>query len=253
MHPTPSGGPRLTERDGLTRISVFLILAIGAFTVYQSYFREWALRKDLFYDSDADLVATSQYLNDADLSDSRLYLSANHYRHPTVAFLTEQYDRIKWLPQSNAIVFPGEGEATYLFSHNSPLPEWAVDYFPPTPSVSGSDGPDGEPTFILYQLSGPIEIAPPNVTNANFANQVTLLGYSIESIAAGDVLSLELFWRVEAQPTANLLPFVYIEDAWKHRWGQASSICTKGKRFAVGWIISDRFDLFTSRPAQERG
>ncbi len=232
-----------TERDGLTRISVFLILAIGAFTVYQSYFREWALREDLFYDSDADLVATSQYLNDADPSDNSLYLSANHYRHPTVAFLTEQYDRIKWLPQSKAIVFPSDGEATYLFSHNSPLPEWAVDYFPSTPIVSGADGPDGEPTFSLYQLAGPIEIAPPNVTNANFANQVTLLGYSIESIAAGDVLSLELFWRVEEQPTANLLPFVHLEDAWKHRWGQVESFAYPAEQWAPGEIIVQRVEL----------
>ncbi len=231
------------EQGGLTRISVFLILIIGAISIYQSYFREWALRKDLFYDSDADLVATSNYLNDADLAGGSLFVSANHYRHPTVAFLAEQYDRIKWLPQSQAIVFPGEGEATYLFSHNSPLPDWAADYFPRTPNLTGSEGPDGEPTFSLYKLSGPVEISLPNVTNANFADQVTLLGYDIASMNEGEVLTLDLFWRVKDEPPTNLMPFVHIEDAWRHRWSQVESFAYPSEQWAPGDIIVQRVDL----------
>ena len=40
-----------------------------------------------------------------------LFAAALHYRHPTVAFSAEQYDMVKWLPNSAALVLPADGSA----------------------------------------------------------------------------------------------------------------------------------------------
>ena len=40
-----------------------------------------------------------------------IYVASPHYRHPTLAFLSANYDAVKWLPGSHALVFPATGEA----------------------------------------------------------------------------------------------------------------------------------------------
>jgi len=36
-----------------------------------------------------------------------VYLAALHYRHPTVAALSEKFDEVKWIAGNRGIVLPG--------------------------------------------------------------------------------------------------------------------------------------------------
>jgi hypothetical protein len=49
-----------------------------------------------------------------------VYVASPHYRHPTLAFLSANYDAVKWLPGSHALVFPAAGEALYLLPGQQP-------------------------------------------------------------------------------------------------------------------------------------
>ncbi len=46
---------------------LLLILVFGSVAVVDAYFNEWSSRQDVYYDTDSDLVAISQYLDNLDL------------------------------------------------------------------------------------------------------------------------------------------------------------------------------------------
>jgi len=224
-------------------VMVLLILALGSVAVVDAYFDKWSSREDVYYDTDSDLVAISQYLDNLDLADETIFLAALHYRHPTLAFLSDRYEQVNWLPQSQALVFPADGPALYIFPHNSPLPEWAASYFPSDPYTVGPEGPDGEPLFTVYRRSSAPELVPPFPEIANFSDQLTLLGYDVQGGTAGDSLPLSLFWRVERQPDAELVPFVHLEDAWGYRWSQAEFAAYPAEQWHPGDLIIQRIEV----------
>jgi hypothetical protein len=87
-------------------------------------------------------------------------VAALHYQHPTLAYLSQKYSQVKWLPESQAVVFPAREDAVYIFPHNSPLPDWAVDYFAQAKLLPNRFAPDGSQAFIAYEMRGTPTIAP---------------------------------------------------------------------------------------------
>jgi 4-amino-4-deoxy-L-arabinose transferase-like glycosyltransferase len=215
---------------------ILLTLGIGLLQTSQTYFGEWAPRADLFLESDADLAAAAAFLNELDTTGKTIYVSALHYRHPTVAVISSQYDRVKWLPQGLAIPFPTDSVAIYLFPQNSPAPEWAVPYL--ETAVWQQSGPliDGEPAFMAYELDEPPLISLANPTNINFGNAITLEGYDVADLS--ESVQILLYWRVNGRPAANFTPFVHLEDQWGHRWSQVETFAYPAEQWRVGeWII----------------
>lgn len=231
------------NRPALWAYSVTLVVAIGGLTTAWLYFDQWATRADVYYENDGDLVAVSGYLDSLDLSGQHVYLSALHYRHPTVAFLSERYDDVRWLPESQALVFRSDRPAVYLYPHNSPPPEWAAGLLPAEPAVTGPDGPDGQPAFVVYEVNQPPELSPASAINANFANQVSLLGYELPQPVSGDTVPLNLFWRVQTAPSGDMKPFVHLEDAWGHRWGQEESFAYPAEQWLPGDVVVQQIEL----------
>jgi len=231
------------QKSVLTAIILSLVLLVGAATTVKAYFVEWKVREDLFYDSDADLVEVARYLEDTDLEQDALFVTALHYRHPTIAFLSEQYDRLKWLPGSQALAFPEEGPATYIFSHNSPMPEWAASFLPAGPNFEGPPGPDGEPTFSVYHNLQPPTLNPSVEVNANFGNQATLIGYDLGDTVSDDTVPVTLYWRVEKPPTAHYAPFLHLEDEWGYRWSQKELSTYPAEQWSAGDVFVQQAEL----------
>ena len=254
----PFGGGRMRlavsglmrKRPALWAFSLILVLLVGGVTTGRTYFEDWATRADVFYESDGDLVAVSEYLDTADLAGKSAYVAALHYRHPTVAFLSERYDQLRWLPEGRALVIRNDEPALYIYPHNSPPPEWATGFLPPEPVVEGPIGPDGRPTFVAYELTQPPDLSPASVVNANFADQGTLVGYEIGALDSGERLPLTLYWQVQRSPAGNLTPFVHIEDAWGYRWGQVESFAYPAEQWRPGDVIIQRVEapLSTGMP-----
>lgn len=234
--------PRLSLTPTALTVGMAVLLIGGIFTDYL-YFDEWAPLPELYYESDGDLTAVAQFLDETELSDTTIYVASEHYQHPTLAFLSQQYDRVKWLPQSQALVFPAQGPAIYIYPHNSPRPEWAERYLPTQLATEQYKGPDGEPAFTAYTLTGPLAPPAPTPTDINFGNAIDLVGYGVQSTTVAEKVFVTLFWRVNNRPTADIMPFIHLEDNWQHRWGQKELSAYPSPQWEVGEFIIEQVEL----------
>lgn len=234
------GGPQLTPA---LFTAGMLLLILGSIYVERLYFQNWAERAEVYLESDGDLTAVANYLNTLDTSNKSLYVAALHYQHPTLAFLSDKYEQIKWLPQSQAVVFPAEGTAVYVFPQRSPLAPWASPYFTNANLLENADAPDGSPAFKAYELSELPSLAISHPLHANFNNTITLLGYDVAPGTANETLPLTLYWQVKQRPAANYAPFVHLEDQWGHRWSQIETFAYPSAQWQAGETIVQRVEL----------
>ena len=235
------GWPKLAP--AIVGSAVLVLMAGGLFTG-RTYFRIWASDPALYFESDGDLVAVSQFLDEIDTQGKTIYVAALHYRHPTLAFLSQRYGEIKWLPQSQALVFNPNNPALYIYPHNSTIPHWATLYLQTATRLDTLNGPDGRPAFAAYELQRPPPLGIPNAVNANFGNVMTLLGYEVESAAAGMTMPVTLYWRVDGRvQSGDFTPFVHLEDAWRGRWSQVETFAYPSEQWQPGEMIIQRVDL----------
>ncbi|MEW5985280.1 MAG: glycosyltransferase family 39 protein [Chloroflexota bacterium] len=224
-------------------IVIALVLVVGGWATAGAYFGEWATRADVYYESDADLAALSRYLDQTDVSGMTVYVGALHYRHPTVAFMSQRYGQVKWLPGSQALVFPAAGPALYLFPRSSPTPDWGQTYLLRPLPVAGFFGPDDRLPFQAYLLDESPGLFMENPAEVNFGNVITLLGYNVSGTAAGSHVSLTLYWRVDGPPAAGLRAFVHLEDGWGYRWGQVEPDAYPSEQWMVGETMIQRVEV----------
>lgn len=219
---------------------LLVMIGLGLPLTARTYFHEWGAQAALFYESDGDMAALAAYLDELDTNGKTIYVAALHYQHPTLAFLSEKYPQVKWLPESQALIFPAELPAVYLFPHNSPAPDWAQALLETAVSLPTPSGPDGVPAFTAYELRTLPEVTAAYTVAANFENQVTLLGYDVAPAPAGEPIPLTLYWRIENPPAAAVISFIHLEDAWGHRWSQIEPFAYPAAQWAAGEFVVQR-------------
>ena len=221
-----------------------VVLVAEGLLVWRLYFDVWGADPAVFAATDGDLTAVADFLNQQPPNpDESLYVAALHYQHPTIAFLSDRYGDVKWLPDSAAFVLPPQGSALYVYPLNSPLPEWAAPFLEGAASLPAVNGPDGRPAFAAYRLTAVPAVAAPISQTVNFGNTVTLLGYDVGPAAAGEMAPLTLYWRIDAEPAADFAPFVHLEDAWGARWSQAQTFAYPAAQWQPGEIVVQRVNV----------
>lgn len=239
------GRPPLTRAVSIT---VLFILLVGGVLVQHHYFRQWAAQPDLLLVTDGDLTAAAAWLDDTlaalpPAEQPTVYIAAAHYRHPTLAFLSRNYDDLKWLPGSHALVFPAAGPALYLYPANSPAPDWALPYLEAEAPPEIVAAADGQELFRVYRLGAPPAL-PAATGSSNFAGLIILDALTTEPAAAGDSLPLMLRWTVTATPPAvNYATFAHLEDMNGHRWSQTDQDDYPAEQWQPGEVILERLDL----------
>ncbi len=203
----------------LLRSSAPLLLLLQALLTGWLYFGQWGTRADVFYENDGDLAAVATYLNEHMPTDQPVFVAVLHVPHPTLAALAADYDQLRLIPHGRALVLPAGGRATYIFPRNVPVPVWMRPLLPP-PALLGPLGPDGEPTFALYQLDSTVLRQPSHPLTANFSHALTLTGYDVGSGASGADLPLTLYWEVAGEPAESYLTYAHLEDGTGFRWSQ---------------------------------
>jgi hypothetical protein len=157
-------------------ITVFTLI-FGTLTTYHSYFNLWATAPSLHYANDTDLVNAARWINTQDTSNTSVYFSAIHYRHPTVAYLARDFPSFRWFTGGQALAIP-EGLAVYVFPHSALPPEdWIAQWTP----VHAPLGPDGTPDFRAYRFDSTPPLPDFIPASANFGNIVELTGYRLVS------------------------------------------------------------------------
>ncbi len=215
------------------------LLLGGSLMTNRLYFEQWAVQSELFFEADGDLVAAAAYLNERELGDTVVYVAALHYQHPTIAFLSRHYSRIKWLPNSQAVAFPAEGPVLYVYPFNSPLPVWAAPFFDQEPD----DPLAALLPFNVYELARPPTLNPAHRAEANFGHTIQLTGYDLAAAPVGSSLPLTLYWEVTGQPRADVIPFVHLEDQWRSRWAQADTFAYPSAQWTEGERIVQRVEV----------
>ena len=217
-----------------------LLLLATAFTTTRAYFCEYVSRTDLYEASDGDLADIATYLNQADLTDTTVYVGSIHYRHPTVAFLAEAYSQVKWLVGASTAVYPTSGEALYLFPRSAnPSVDWLTRYLPDAVSIEATTATDGAPAFAGYRLSAPPSL--PDQVLADFSGVVRLLRYRVERAISGGEVDVTVLWQVLASPPhSDLTLFYHLVDPWGGLWGQAEPFQYAAEGWTPGEVVINR-------------
>ncbi len=220
-----------------------LVLLSGGLATSTAYFEQWARETTLFYESDGDLATVARFLDETDLQGKSVFVAAAHYRHPTVAFLSDAYEQVKWLPEADALVFPNSGPALVVYPHNTPAPAWAMPYLAAGQRVDipYSDAPDD--VYTAYELPETALLLIDEAADLNFGDAVSLLGYETAPAKAGTDLAVTLIWRVDNPPAADYMPFVQLEDKWGYRWGQAESFAYPAEQWEKGETIVQQVQI----------
>jgi hypothetical protein len=225
-------------------------LWVGGNLTQRLYFEQWAAQDELLLVNDGDLTAAAAYLDEtlaAMPPDERptVYVASVHYRHPTLAFLSENYDSLKWLPGSHALVFPAEGEALYLYPANNPAPAWALPYLEAEGPPETVTAENGQELFRVYRLNERPPLPFPEEAPSNFGGLIVLNGVVTEPAAGGEVMPVTLTWTVTAAPPDNgsLPTFVHLEDLNGYRWSQMEQDGYPAGQWTPGEIILERVDV----------
>ena len=229
----------LNQWKKLTRyapiIAITLLIA-GTFQTYHLYFNDWATRQELFYENESDLVALAHHLDQTDTGDDQLFVSAKHYRHPTLAFLSDRYDEIHWLPNGNALVMPANETAQLFYPHSLPPPAWAQPFLP-------NPIPNNNRLFTSYRLNNPLPLTNFTPITINFDHILQLTSIQPASVISQTV-AINLNWHVTTLPPDNLTPFFHLQDEWGRRWSQAEPFAYPSEQ----WQIDDQILLHAELP-----
>ncbi|MBI3764421.1 MAG: hypothetical protein HY260_21485 [Chloroflexi bacterium] len=207
-----------------SRISISLVSTVSLISLCLStssaYFLEWGRWPIVYRDNDADLAAAARWLNEQDTANTSIFMSAIHYRHPTIAFLAQDYSRMRWFTGANTLAIPPTGGAIYIFPHSAPPPdEWIAQWS--SALVAAPPGPDGESDFRAYRFNAPPPTPPYTTSPANFDNIVALTGYRAIRAVSGKSVVVDLYWRVLNPPgTGDFRVVADLVDAWGYHWAQ---------------------------------
>ncbi len=231
-------GPLIPHAYPLTLVAAG-VLAYGAFTTFNNYFNDWAHLPNQRLNNDADLTAIADYLNAQDLSDTEIFVSTIHYRHPTFAYLARDFGRIRWFTGGASLAFPADRPALYVFAASAPPPEeWIAAWGPYLMEAPASGD------FRAYRFAAGQAPPLPGFTplNENFGNLIFLTGY--RTVPQTDSLTLDVRWRVENLPvTGDFLPYARIFDSRGEAWTQSGGFSYPSEQWAMGDTLLTRITI----------
>jgi 4-amino-4-deoxy-L-arabinose transferase-like glycosyltransferase len=134
----------------------FLLAATGAHTYIQC-FHVWGPSVPNYYVASGYLVEAADLLNARLPADADVYVSAEHYRHPTMALLADRYADIRWLIGPDVLVFPtaSERETWYVFTHEAMPPRETLDHVLGLPGLPLCGGRNACPSARTSRVGQP--------------------------------------------------------------------------------------------------
>lgn len=96
---------------------------------------------------------------------------------------------------------------------------------------------DHSVNLCIYQIEG-TEYTVPIDLNANFGDQIDLMGYELESteVSPGGELHLTLYWRALLHPRTDYTVFTHLLDEEQTIWGQRDSQPANATRPTSTWV-----------------
>jgi hypothetical protein len=231
------------KRRFVLPIALSLILILPTIETGVVYFGQYVREPQLYIQSDGDLADIANWLNTHDTLSEPVYIAALHYRHPTVAALSDKYSDLKWIAGNRGIVLPnGPG---YLFFARLGLPDeqWLQRILPDATLIDLPLAPDGATNYRLYHLAAQPVVTPQVKLDVNFGNSVQLTGYDVIARNNHDA-SVTLYWRVLNKPDrGDYSTFAQLRDQWGFEWGKGGSFDYPSEQWTPGEIFVNRLDV----------
>lgn len=223
-----------------------VVLVVSMIGTGTAYLRDWASSAALNYAADGDLAEIASYLNRTELGETTPYVATVHYRHPTLAFLAEDYARIRTLTGGRTLVFPDRREALLLIPRSaSDELAWIESVLPEDALLAEGARPDFAPAFHAYQLDRTLAPEPARRVTANFGEVARLLGYDIlNQPESGDSVEVAVWWRVLNVPDrGDYGPIARLVDPWALTWGETQPFHYPSEQWTPGEVIVDHLSI----------
>jgi hypothetical protein len=213
---------RTGNRAKITLLAAALLA--GTFNTARDYFA-WATRADLYYETDADLAAASEWV--LSQGAESVYIAAQDRYHPTV----QVYDLpgVRWLG-TDTLFLPAADEATIIFPQSAPPPSdwqgWLEEGA--TDAADIPTGPDGRPAFVAYRLTSntSLPLSAPGSTIQN--PYLSLVGVYEGGAFPNASVDIMTAWQVDNTPLVrDLTPIVQMEDT-------LGNVIARAESFSVG-------------------
>jgi len=225
-----------------TCITVISLLGMRTARAYTT----WSSSAALYYAADGDLADAAHYLNQADLSSTTPYVASLHYRHPTLAFLADSYDAVRWLVDGRTLVFPPDGEALILYPRSTSEDlAWVQSLLPDDALAAAPKGPDGEPAFHAFRVGAADAPTPDVPRDANFGHVARLLGYTITNEPrSGERVDVALTWRVIGQPDQpDYRTVTRLVDPWGAFWADTQPLHYPSEQWTGRELVVDHLSV----------
>jgi len=223
-----------------------LLLAISGLATASAYFDHWAASAELYYAADGELADIAAYLNRMDLESATPYVASIHYRHPTLAFLVDDYGVIRWLTGGRTVVFPAQGDALLIFPRSaSDDLAWVQSLLPADARATTHTGPDGAPAFHVYRVGPNPDLSPTHPLTADLAHTALLLGYDIVGEpASGGSAEIAVWWQVLNAPAeGDYGPVARLTDPWGFVWGESQPFHYPSEQWTPGELVVDHLSI----------
>jgi len=241
----PLYADRSSVKHVLLPAAGFLLLVTMGVSVASSYLA-WASSPSLYYAADGDLSDAADYLSGADLSSTTPYVASQHYRHPTLAFLSDDYEAVRWLVGGQTLAFPPSGNALYLMPRSaSDDLAWMRSMLSEDSFVSAPPGPDGSPAFYVYRSRISEAPAAPERRSVNLGHVVRFLGYGVTNQPqAGETADIALWWKVTGSPEhPDYRAVARLHDRWGSVWGTRQPSHYPSEQWTEGELIIDHLSV----------
>lgn len=167
--------------------------------------RQWGASAGLYYESEADVAALARYINTEQQPGDAVYLATEHYQHPTLAYLTNDYKPDNALFGGSALVLAPERDtlAAYVIRGAAPPKSW--DQLLANYALSTPEGPDSAPQFAVYRIPAEATLVgiDPVTPVVDFGGAIWLEGAASQPAVAGTAISVDLLWRIESTPATS--------------------------------------------------
>jgi len=219
---------------------------IGGGVYTGATYARWAASAALFYAADGEMVLAAQALDATDLRETTVYIASEHYRHPTVAALAENYAEAKWLTGGAIFVVPPSGAAQFarylLPATLSPPAPWPADLTQGWVLDGTLRDPAGEPALWQYWLY-PATYAEPwrDPPAANFAHVVHLhAARTLQPCVAGAPCPILIVWEPRANYPA-LQPVVRLHSPATGEWARVTAFHYPPAEWMPGERVWDQY------------
>lgn len=208
--------PQLRQRAASALVvSGFAILTVGVWNRYDL----WANNPELYYLNDGDMVDAGQWLEGVINDDTLVYVTSQHYDHPSLQISDIPGDNITYLLGDRLILPPPTYKAYLVETANTPLgivdttnnSFWAQFRTPSNDPLQFHNDND-ELAFSVIEFSSSARPLIQNRTSETVGGVLRLLDTSINPAQSGSAFRVTSAWEIlQPPPYDDFTPLFQLE------------------------------------------